>query len=938
MRVLLGAISSNIRWICVIVLTMLLLLLSLSGCGDEPEDDAAHGPVLQGGGDIESVRDVQNDPGVLSPPYLHAPALTCGTALKVSGFIPGARLRIKRGGAVVIGERVGFDPIGEMVQLSEPLQAGWRVTATQELDGAESDASNELTVVDHTVHYPDGLPRPELNALELYRCGIATLVDKLPQGGRVRVLSDSITDPIGRREGVAERQTVGIGPAFELGHGITAVSSMCEVDSQPSIPARIVQTEPSALPAPEVPEIYEDGNIIVVGKLTNGSRVTISDQATGDFITGGGAPAGRVRFRASNPVTSGQILEVSQHLCDVDSPTTIVDVQPCSALPAPVAISPLPGDTQIQLSNVVAGARVTIYAGMVEIGDGGSSTIQLIRPVVEGESLMIVQQLGDCRSSNGYVVVVGTGLDDPGRPGSCQVENLSYGYDETIPFDVSDFFNSPASSVSVTMDAVPIRGRVFYPVGPGRFPLFMIVHGNASPLLNNEDGYDYLLEHLASHCMIAASIDESFLNGRVLGEMDARAIVMLRHLQEMRNWDRDPAHELFTKINHGNVMVSGHSRGGEAAVVTKKFNSWLHDPTNSYFDYGFGIGSVYAIAPVDGQIAGDGSALLAGLSLSNMTMTAADYFVIHGSHDGDVATFDGHRTYDRAFPVNSSASKLKVLRFVHGANHKQFNTVWASGSPDHPPTAADPDVRNANKLNLTAYAFASLRGWLPYRAFLKREVTFGSLPAGMTIVRQYQDPMRSFINHYEEDDDTDTGSLTGVVNGVSGAISTHDDVSFDAPGPPHWLWQQTDGLLLGWSGGTDGVLEMTIPPGNANLATDFPVLAFRTAQVFDESGTINPSGVNKNFTVRLQVGGSRGPAVRVSDYVSLVSAVDVPGTWTDTYLGYKATKTIMSSVRIPWVHLLPEEGGDLSGEWQLRFELDQHANGLLVIDEIQASE
>ncbi|MCP4542633.1 MAG: hypothetical protein GY832_36385 [Chloroflexi bacterium] len=919
------------------ILVMVSAIISLAGCdGDEPVDDAEHGPVLQTGGTRERAPEIQNDPGVVSPPILHEPLLRCGTAVRVSGFAPGAIIRILEGGSNVIGDDIGFDPDGQMIALDVQLEDDWLITAVQEIDASTSDPSNEAEVRDHTEEYPSGLPRPEINALPLYRCGIATVVSNLPEGGELKVFSDARTDPIGWGSGVRSSHSVGINPPFKVGHGITAIGSICEIESPRSIPPRIVETEPSSLPAPSVPELYEDGTIIIVGNLVNGSKVTIRDQTTGDVVSGGGAPAGRVRFRASPPVSAGHVLEVEQQLCDVTSPPTIVTVSDCSDLPPPTLIGPQPGDTQVYLTGVVPGSRVLIYAGGDEIGDGGGSVIQLTRPVEAGETLIVVQLVGNCQSDDGYVVTVGTGLNDPGTPGQCQVESFRYGESNPVTVDITDFFNSPSWSVTVPMSAVPLSGIVYHPVGSGRYPLFMVVHGNSSPANAGVDGYNYLLEHLASHCIVAVSIDEHFLNGGVSGEMDARAIVMLRHLQLMREWDRDPTHTLFTKIAHGNVMVAGHSRGGEAAVVAEKFNQWLHDPTDADFDFGFGIRSIYAIAPVDGQIAGDASAPLSGLPLGNMSVNSADYFVIHGSHDGDVATFAGHSTFDRAFPVTSSAANLKALRFVHGANHKQFNTFWNTLTPDHPPTAPGADVQNLNKLNLTAYAFATLKGWLPYRAFLKREVTFSSLPAGMTVVRQYQDPERTFINHYEEDDSTTTASLSGVDNATSGSITDDDDINFDAPGPPHWLWQQTDGLLLGWSA-TDAVLRVKLDGTLHRLTTDYPVLSFRIGQVFDQTGSINPSGVDKDLTVRVSVGGVMGPAVRVSDYVRLVDAVHVTGTWTDSSFGYAATKTVMSTVRLPWEHLLPPEL-NFDDDWEIHFELDRHSAGLVVIDEIQASE
>lgn len=928
------------QWLLAVPLA-LVTVAALAGCdGDEPGEEAEHGPVLQTGGERVGNPGVENDPSVVSPPTLHEPILRCGTAVRVSGFAPGATIRILEGGANVIGEEVGVDPAGQQIELDEELEGDWTLTAVQEIDGTTSDPSDAVDVQDHTEAYPDGLPRPDLPALPLYRCGRATVVSNLPEGGEVDVESDALSDRIGHATGVWSRHSVGISPAFQLGHDITAVGSICGIETPRSTPPRTVQSEPSSLPAPEVPELYEGGSIIVVGGLVNGSVVRIRDQATGDVVAGGGAPSGRVRFRADPPVTGSQVLEVHQELCDVTSPITTVTVGECPDLPPPTLIGPQPGDTEVHLTDVVPGSRVLVYADGVEVGDGGGSVVQLTRPLAEGETVTVVQLLDGCQSSEGYAVTVGTGLEDPGAQGSCQVESFTYGDRDPETTDVSDFFDSPDSSVSPDMDEVPLRGRVFHPVGPGRFPLFVVVHGNSAPADAGVDGYDYLLSHLASHCIVAVSIDEHFLNGRVRGEMDARAVVMLRHLQLLREWDRDPSHPLFTQIGHGNVMVAGHSRGGEAAVVAEKFNQWLHDPSDPDFDFGFGIRSVYAIAPVDGQIAGDGSDPLAGLPLSDIEIDSADYFVIHGSHDGDVATFAGHKTYDRAFPVDDPAAGLKALRFVHGANHKQFNTHWNTLTPDHPPTAAAADVQALNRLNLTAYAFATLKGWTPYRAFLKREVTFPSLPSGMTVVRQYQDPDRTFMNHYEEDDDPNTGSLTGVANGRTGSVTQYDDIDFDAPGPPHWLWEQTDGLLLGWSGGTDGVFHVDLDGDLRDLVEDYPVLSFRVGQVYDDGGSLNPPGVDKDLTVRVVAGGTSGPAVRVSDYVRLVYPVEVTGTWVDTHpaFGHPATKTVMSTVRIPWEHLLPPEEVSFADGWQLRFELDRHSTGLVVADEIQASE
>jgi hypothetical protein len=60
------------------------------------------------------------------------------------------------------------------------------------------------------------------------------------------------------------------------------------------------------------------------------------------------------------------------------------------------------------------------------------------------------------------------------------------------------------------------------------------------------------------------------------------------------------------------------------------------DDARVVFDYGFGIGGIAAIAPVDGQYKPAGTST----RLSNVS-----YFVLHGTHDGDMRSFHGARVF-----------------------------------------------------------------------------------------------------------------------------------------------------------------------------------------------------------------------------------------------------------------------------------------------------
>jgi hypothetical protein len=77
---------------------------------------------------------------------------------------------------------------------------------------------------------------------------------------------------------------------------------------------------------------------------------------------------------------------------------------------------------------------------------------------------------------------------------------------------------------------------------------------------------------LASHGIVAATIDVNFLNGFNFGENDGRAIVHLEHLKQFRTWNNTATHPLHGKVDLNRILIVGHSRGGEAVGHASFFN------------------------------------------------------------------------------------------------------------------------------------------------------------------------------------------------------------------------------------------------------------------------------------------------------------------------------------------------------------------------------
>lgn len=312
-------------------------------------------------------------------------------------------------------------------------------------------------------------------------------------------------------------------------------------------------------------------------------------------------------------------------------------------------------------------------------------------------------------------------------------------------------------------DSMPVNGRVWYPVGDGPFPLVLIVHGNHDMEKFSDPGYEYLGRLFASRGFITVSVDENFLNGNIRGENDARGWMLLQHLVAWRGFNDSVAGPLYHKVDMSRIVLMGHSRGGEAVAVAAAFNTLAYDPddANVRFNFHFGIRGIVAIAPVDGQY----QPANRPTPLENVS-----YLVIHGSHDGDVSSFNGLRQYERVTFTPGHADGFKAAVWMYRANHGQWNTVWGS-TDDGPQSARNLDLRGLipaeeqrqmARVFLSAFIEATLHDRREYLPLFRDYRTIGGWLPKTIYINRFQDAGFHALADFQEDVDLTTGSVHGV--------------------------------------------------------------------------------------------------------------------------------------------------------------------------------
>ena len=345
---------------------------------------------------------------------------------------------------------------------------------------------------------------------------------------------------------------------------------------------------------------------------------------------------------------------------------------------------------------------------------------------------------------------------------------------------------------------LPLNGRVWYPDGPGPFPLALIVHGNHNMVEFSDPGYAYLGELLASRGFIVASVDENFLNDGLFDDAlkpeAVRGWLLLEHLKLWREWNQTAGNPFHHMVDLSHIALMGHSRGGEAAATAAAFNRmrFYPDDANIRFDYQFAIKAVVAIAPADGQYKPAGQ---------HRWLEDVSYLTLQGAHDADVSSFRGSRQWDHV-RYTQPGPWFKAEIYAYRANHGQFNTVWGRTDTERPvswllnlkPLMPGEEQRRISKTYIAAFLEVTLRDRREYLPLFQDWRAARLWLPETLYVNRYQDA--SYVPLASFDEDADVTTTTAPGGHMAG-----EDLSIWREGRIPWRQGDRDynGVFLGWN-------------------------------------------------------------------------------------------------------------------------------------------
>ncbi|MCK9593113.1 MAG: hypothetical protein M0Q91_13995 [Methanoregula sp.] len=535
---------------------------------------------------------------------------------------------------------------------------------------------------------------------------------------------------------------------------------------------------------------------------------------------------------------------------------------------------------------------------------------------------------------DGYLNVGFYVTDDPSMPGSFAVGQTSFD-GGAVDIDAigvwSPYGPDPLGATPSGTLSLPRIAEVRYPadvngvdvpvsLAETNYPVVVVMHGMHTTADPSYLGYNYLLDHLASHGFIAVSIDCNVINA-IVGMQDTRGHAILKHLELLQ--DKNTVPGLFqNKIDMSRIGIMGHSRGGDGVVQAEIFNQSL--------GAGWNIKAIVALAPTD----------FSGTSLTPLNLATSKFLCIYGSNDGDVwggsnpstaYTGTGFRFYDRA-------TIEKAMVFIYGATHNRFNTQWGT---EWKVDASSPKVLSEDQhhflLNgyMTAFMQAHLQDRTEQLDYFNGELRIPQV-ASVDVHTQYRPSSQCLtLDNFESVPALNQNSLGGIVTYTNlDGQPQEDPLGVIDPNSPH----QTRGIRIKWNV-SSATYQSEIPPvGSERNISGFNFMSLRISQKVGSPA--NPVDQLQDLSVRLTTAnGGNSRAVRVGYFGT------IPFPYKPEYITSKDsdegpnTKAALKTIRIPlhaWtIKALTAPIVDLTNIESIAFEFNSKPMGEVEIDDIE---
>ncbi len=442
------------------------------------------------------------------------------------------------------------------------------------------------------------------------------------------------------------------------------------------------------------------------------------------------------------------------------------------------------------------------------------------------------------------------------------------------------------------IDEAPINGRVWMPKKEGQLPLILIVHGNHGMEHHSDPGYAYLGELLASRGFITVSVDENYINGTWSGdfrgrEMPIRAWLLLKHLEQWQKWSNDSSSELFEKADLNQVMLMGHSRGGEAVSIAAAYNKLPYFPDNAKvkFDFNFGIKGIVTIAPTDQRY------------FRRMKLEDINYLSLQGSYDADEASFFGLRQYQRV--KNSDATDyFKAGVLIHKANHGQFNSIWGRRDFGEPygwflntgALISGEEQRQAAKVFISAFAERTFNKKQAYDEVFKNAYSAKSWLPNTVFLNNYQDAHDQVLFDFEGDINLNTGK-SGKIKAENLMVWREEALKMRGGET-----QGTNAVIIGWD--KDSISKVA-------------KYSFRLDR---------PISITPNDEMILSIGRASDGNLKVQDTAAVDFTINmITGTQDTLKTSLSQYKKIAPKLKVRYMKL-DKMNGSFGGEWEIAME------------------